>query len=117
MNTYYLRCRQSRYPTLVSRGIRMGAIQEQNGIISPVGPGAWDYVGTKILPDKTLAGGCEDPYVHINLRTEHNLRKLALIASATDQDIADGFAEIVDYFITNGAGEVVAPEFPMRIFL
>lgn len=117
MNTYYLRCRQSRYAILVARGVRMGAIQEQDGVISPAGPGCWDYVGVKVLPDETLAGGAEDPFVHINFRTEHNLRELAMIAAMTDMDIASGMLEIANYFIVDAEGKAAVPEFPMRVFL
>lgn len=117
MNTYYLRCRQSRYSTLVDRGIRMGAIQEQDGIISPIGQGAWDYIGTKTMEDGTLAGGNLDPYIHINFRTTFNLRQLAMQAAQTDSNIASGLAEIAAYFIVDAEGNAAAPEFPMRVFL
>lgn len=118
MNTYYLRCRQSRYAILVSRGVRMGAITEEDGVISPVGPGAWDYVGIKQNEgEPEPSGGSEDPYVHINFRTEKNLRELAMIAAMTDMDIAAGMLEIANYFIVDGEGNAAAPEFPMRVFL
>lgn len=123
MNTYYLRCRQSRYAILVSRGVRMGAIAEENGVISPVGPGAWDYVGLKYPPvvegepQGEPSGGAEDPYVHINFRTEKNLRELAMIAAMADMDIASGMLEIANYFIVDAEGNAAAPEFPMRVFL
>lgn len=116
MTTYYLRCRQSQYATLVDRGIRMGAIQEQEGITSPVGPGAWDYVGIKPTETGPL-GGALDPYIHVNFRTIHNLRQLAMTAAETDPDIAAGLAEIAAYFIVDAEGNAAAPEFPMRVFL
>jgi hypothetical protein len=123
MNTYYLRCRQSRYDILVRRGVRMGAIIEEEGNISPVGPGAWDYVGVKYPevpegePQGEPSGGAEDPYVHINFRTTHNLRELAMAAAATDLDIATGMHEIASYFIVDAEGNPTAPEFPLRVFL
>jgi hypothetical protein len=117
MNTYYLRCRQSRYEILLRRGVRMGAILDEDGRISPVGPGAWDYVGTKLLEDGNLAGGNEDPFVHVNFRTEKNLRELAMIAAMTDSDIATGMTEIANYFIVDAEGNATVPEFPMRVFL
>jgi len=117
MNTYYLRCRQSRYPTLVDRGVRMGAIRQENGVISSVGPGAWDYVGKKTLEDGTLAGGAKDPFIHVNFRTEADLKKLAMIAAQTDLDIAAGLGEIASYFIVDAEGKATAPAFPMRVFL
>ena len=116
MNTYYLRCRQSQYATLVDRGVRMGAITEDNGVVSPVGPGAWDYVGTKPTEDGPL-GGELDPYIHVNFRTTNNLRKLAAEAAETDPDIAAGISEIAAYFIVDAEGNATAPEFPMRVFL
>ncbi len=123
MNTYYLRCRQSEYGILVDRGIRLGAIQEEEGAISPVGPGAWDYIGLKYPlvedgePQGTPSGGVEDPYIHINFRTVHNLRELAMTAAVTDPDIAAGLQEIADYFIVDAEGNAAAPEFPVRVFL
>lgn len=117
MNTYYLRCRQSQYSTLVDRGVRMGAIQEQDGIIFPIGPGAWDYIGTKTQEDGSLSGGAEDPFIHANFRTGFNLRELAMTAALTDPDIASGMAEIAAYFIVDAEGNAAAPEFPMRVFL
>lgn len=123
MNTYYLRCRKSRYGILVRRGVRMGAIQEENGVIGPVGLGAWDYVGVKYppvdegKPQGEPAGGAEDPYVHVNFRTSFNLRELAMAAAMTDMDIASGMQEIANYFIVDAEGNAAAPEFPMRVFL
>lgn len=117
MNTYYLRCRQSQYATLVDRGIRMGAITEDNGVVSPVGPGAWDYIGTKTHEDGSLSGGALDPFIHVNFRTTNNLRQLAMTAAETDPDIAAGLSEIAAYFIVDAEGNATAPEFPMRIFL
>lgn len=123
MNTYYLRCRQSRYSILVSRGVRMGAITEEDGVIAPVGPGAWDYVGVKYPPavegepQGEPSGGAADPYVHINFRTTKDLRELAMIAAMTDADIGMGMGEIANYFIVDAEGKAAAPEFPMRVFL
>lgn len=124
MNTYYLRCRQSRRPTLVSRGIRMGVITMDGDSIVPVGQGCWDEIGTKVEVDEAgnpvggLAGGDADPWWHINFRTEHDLRERALAAAqAGDADIAAGLAEIAAYFITDADGNVAAPAVPMRVFL
>lgn len=124
MNTYYLRCRQSHYATLVARGIRMGAIAEEGGKIFPVGPGAWDYLGLKYAPVAegeplgAPAGGTADPYVHVNFRTTKDLRELAVVAAeAGDEDIATGMEEIASYFIVDAEGNAVPPEFPMRVFL
>lgn len=123
MNTYYLRCRQSHYATLVSRGCRMGAIYEENGQIATVGPGAWDYIGLKYPPaveGEPLgepSGGAADPYVHVNFRTTQNLRGLAVAAAVVDPDIAAGMAEIASYFIVDAEGNPTTPEFPLRVFL
>lgn len=123
MNTYYLRCRQSRYDILVRRGVRMGAITEKDGVVTPVGLGCWDYVGVKYPPMAEgeprgdPVGGAEDPYVHVNFKTVHNLRELAMAAATTDLDIATGMAEIANYFIVDADGNPTAPEFPLRVFL
>lgn len=123
MNTYYLRCRQSHYATLVDRGIRMGAILNEEGVIGPVGSGAWDYIGLKYPPvaegepQGEPSGGAADPYVHVNFRTTHSLRDLAVAAASTDPDIASGMAEIASYFIVDAEGNAAAPEFPLRVFL
>lgn len=95
----------------------MGAIQQQDGIISSVGPGAWDYVGTKTMDEGGLAGGSVDPYIHVNFRTTFNLRQLAMTAAQTDPDIAAGLAEIAAYFIVDAEGNATAPMDPMRVFL
>lgn len=95
----------------------MGAIQGQDGVISPVGPGAWDYIGTKTQEDGSLSGGSEDPFIHVNFRTGFNLRELAMTAALTDPDIAAGMAEIAAYFIVDSEGNATAPAFPVRVFL
>lgn len=124
MNTYYLRCRQSRYATLIARGIRMGAIVQLDGQISAAGNGCWDYIGVKYpameegepLPEPV--GGAADPWIHVNFRTEHDLRVLATAAAqAGDTDIAQGLEEIASYFITDADGNACAPAFPLRVFL
>ena len=124
MNTYYLRCRASHYSTLVARGIRMGAIQQLYGQICPVGNGCWDYIGVKVpessveTPNPEPVGGAEDPFVHVNFRTEHDLRSLAMAAAmAGDTDIAAGMSEIASYFITDENGNAAAPNVPLRVFL
>lgn len=124
MNTYYLRCRKSQLETLISRGIRMGVIQEQDGTISPVGAGAWDDIGLKyssVVDGEPLGepvGGSDDPYWHINFRTVHNLREKAVEAAMSgDSDIASGLQEIANYFITDAEGNATAPQFPLRVFL
>lgn len=95
----------------------MGAITEEDGVIAPVGSGAWDYVGIKQNEGEEPSGGLTDPYVHINFRTVHDLRQLAMQAAPNDPDIAAGLAEIAAYFIVDAEGNVAAPEFPMRVFL
>lgn len=117
MNTYYLRCRESRLTTLIDRGVRMGVIELIDGQVKPVGEGCWDYVGKKLLEDGTCLGD-PDPYIHINFLTEHDLRAAAVAAAqAGDADIAQGLTEIAGYFITDAEGNVTAPAVPMRVFL
>lgn len=123
MNTYYLRCRESHVATLVDRGVRMGVLTQQGGVVAPVGAGAWDVIGRKAEFDQNgalsgYAGGSADPWWHINFRTPFDLRERAMAAAAAgDTDIANGMAEIANYFITDSEGKVCAPEFPMRVFL
>ena len=116
MNTYYLRCRQSRYEILLRRGERMGVIEVVDGEVHPIGAGCWDYVGTKVLEDGTILGD-PDPFVHVNFRTEHDLREKAMIAAMTDLGISQGMQEIANYFITDAEGNITAPAVPMRVFL
>ena len=117
MNTYYLRCRQSQYHTLLDRGARMGAILVASGVATPCGVGCWDYIGVKYVDDLPV-GGADDPWLHVNFRTEHDLRELALAAAANgDSDIANGLKEIVSYFITDEEGNPTAPDVPLRVFL
>lgn len=112
---YFLRCRESRYSILVQRGVRMGVISLVDGEICPVGRGGWDYVGKKALAEGGFLGDL-DPYIHVNFRTEFDLREKAMIAAMTDLDIATGMAEIANYFITDAEGHVAAPEIPLRNF-
>lgn len=117
MTDYFLRCRESRYQTLLDRGQRMGVIRIDGGQVAPIGEGVWDYVGKKLLGDGSCLGD-PDPYIHINFRTEHDLRQKAMeAAQAGDADIAQGLAEISSYFITDADGNVVPPAFPMKVFL
>ncbi len=128
MNDYYLRCRVSKLPILIDRGKRMGVIHDVDGVIMPVGLGLWRDIGvvnepflegedpeTTIKPPR---GGIDDPWYHINFRTEHDLRERAIAAAqAGDTDIANGLAEIAAYFITDAEGNVATPDFPIEVFL
>lgn len=123
MNTYFLRCRESRLQTLIERGIRLGAIEMEGATVTATFGGSWDYIGIKQTIDENgnvfgePLGGIDDPYVHINLRTPVNLRDKAIeLAQAGDADIASGLAEIANYFITDAEGNAGTPEFPIRIF-
>ena len=123
MNDYYLRCRMSDFPKMLGLGRALGVIQYVDGVITPIGRGAWDEAGWK-YPDQEEGkpkgeplGGKDDPWMHVNFRTEHNIRDLAVKLAKDKPDVAAGLAQLSRYFITDSDGNAVAPEFPMKVFL
>ena len=139
MNTYYLRCRQSKYTQLIrlARKLEVIAIDPDTQAVSTVGPGAWDYRGIKLdgpppaegQPDTRLpVGGTQNPFVHVNLRTALDLRTEAGKKAPTDPEIATEFAKLGDWFSktrkrvneqgqTTAEDEAIPPDVPMCVFL
>lgn len=118
MIDYYLRCRMSDFPNMLGLGRALGVIKYVDGIITPVGQGVWDEIGWKYQEvGGEPAGGRDDPYMHVNFRTEHNLRELAQALAAAKPEIAAGLSQLSRYFITDAEGQAAAPEFPLRVFL
>lgn len=129
---YYLRCKETDYPNLVTLGKTLGVIRELEGKIIPVWLGDWDYIGYIYDPltgtEQTNADGerykvgqtpyWKDgvPYVHINFRTEHNIRELAEALAIENPAIAWALSTIPNYFITDANGNHVAPSNPVRVF-
>lgn len=131
MKTYALRCLQTDYPELIQLGKALGVIQELDGQILPVGVGCWDYIGVKYDPEsgtevmiegypcrinQTPVGVGGVPYIHVNFRTEHDIRQKAEALAAANSSIAAGLANIGKYFITDAEGNATWPTEPIRTF-
>lgn len=132
MYDYALRCKETDYPQLIQLGKILGVIEQINGGIVPKGFGAWDYIGYKMdisSGDEIELNGkltrinqtpvCFDgvPYVHVNLRTEVNIRERAEALALENPAIAGALSQIPRFFITDAEGNATLPNEPIRVFL
>jgi hypothetical protein len=118
-----IKCLESDYPTVLMLGYALGALDVDG---SPVDGVAWDYIGYKRVgpqpadgqPDTRpfLDNGHGDKYVHVNVRTPFSVGARAAELAAGNPEIAGALSEIGRFFVVDGAGNSVMPEFPMRCF-
>ena len=138
MNKYYIRCIQANWPTLLHLGEKLGAIalyyetdEEGNPIgeptVSATQGGAWDYIGPIFEPTGALDGeGNEvmetikdeqgNEYLHANLITPIALGETALTMQDTDEEVAEGLANLAKFFLLDEWGNARAPSNPVRVF-
>lgn len=146
MNKYYIRTIPSDWPTLLKLGEKLGAITlnyeteqqtDEDGnvttinvgepIVSATEGGAWDFIGEIYKPtgelDKdgnpltspvTDANGVA--YWHANLITPLALGELAASMQGTDEEIAEGLANLSKFFLLDAQGNARAPSQPTRVF-
>lgn len=122
-----LRCIESDYPALLGLATVMGVITVQDGVVTPAPGITWDYIGYKYVgappaegvPDTRpiLTDGNGHKYVHINVRTPFSVGQAAAEAAASNPDIAAALGDPARFFVTDGSGNAVDPQFPMRVFL
>ena len=138
MNKYYIRCIQADWPTLLRLGEKLGAIQlyyetdEENNpaaepTVSATQGGAWDYIGPIFQPTGELDGEGNavmtsikdeqgNEYLHANLITPIALGETALTMQDTDEEVAEGLANLAKFFLLDEQGNVRAPSNPVRVF-
>lgn len=122
-----LRCIESDYPALLALATALGAITVDNGTVIPSAGVAWDYIGYKRegpppaegQPDTRpiLTDGNGHKYVHINVRTPYSVGQAAMDAAASSPAIASALGDPARFFVTDGNGNAIDPQFPMRVFL
>lgn len=127
MFTNALRCIESDYPQLLGLAQMMGVIQIIDGVIYPVSGCGWDYIGYKRVgeipaegePDNRpfLTDGNGNKYVHINARTPFSVGAAAAQAAASSPEVAAALGDPSRFFVTDGNGSAVDPQYPMRVFL
>lgn len=131
MNTYYIKCIETDYDSLIQLCVKVGIIKvidvknEKTSTITqevfPIGKGSWDYVGKvydknsgtdlvsveeTVKKDQTYLGKDGSAYIYVNLRTE--------------VDIMDHIKDIPDlskFFTVDGKGEIIVPDDLPRVFL
>ena len=144
MNKYYIRCIQADWPTLLHLGEKLGAIQlhyetdEENNtdeenirigepVISATHGGAWDYIGPIFEPTgeldsegnevmTSIKDGQGNEYLHANLITPIALGETALNMQGTDEEVAEGLANLTKFFLLDEKGDARAPSNPVRVF-
>lgn len=146
MNKYYIRTLPTDWDTLLKLGEKLGAIAlhyeteqqiDKDGavtkvnvgkpIVSATEGGAWDFIGEIQVPtgelDKegnpitapvTDANGVA--YWHANLITPLALGELAASMQGTDEEIAEGLANLAKFFLLDAQGNARAPTQPTRVF-
>lgn len=133
-NDYYLRTVD--YPTLLELGRKLGVItlhyeshdDDGAGIGEPavnavifdaagalVYSGAFQYLGELPNPEgEIIVNGEGMPYIHANLRTTADLRALAL--ASTDPEVQAALVSLGNFFVTDAAGQAVAPANPHNVW-
>ena len=122
-----LKCIESDYPALLALAQEMGVITVDDGVVTPAPGCAWDYIGYKReglppaegVPDTRpiLTDGNGHKYVHINVRTPFSVGEAAVTAAASNPTIAAALGDPARFFVTDGNGNAVDPQVPMRVFL
>lgn len=124
MNTYYLRTTD--YPTLLELGAALGAIslryaqydEEGVGIGAAIPAatdgGCFDYIGTIPAGDGVISDENGDPYIHVNLVTPHDIRRLA--ERSTIPQVQAALGTIAAFFVTDEHGAARRPAAPFRVF-
>jgi len=113
-----LRCIESDYPTLVALAQMMGVITIVDGKIIEAQGSTWDYIGHKIIEDGAILRAPNgEPYVHVNVRTPFSIGAAAVEAASQSPEIAAALGDPSRFFVTDGQGNAVDPQFPIRMFL
>ena len=128
---YALRCLETDYLQLIQLGKVLGVIEEIDGLITTKGAGCWDYIGYKFIREsgedvevngeivrinQEVSSFEGTPYVHINLRTEVNIRERAEALALENPAIAGALSQIPRFFITDAEGNATLPNEPIRVF-
>jgi len=138
MNKYYIRCIAEDWNTLLHLGEKLGAIRlyyETDEECNPIGEpsisatqgGAWDYIGQIFEPTgevdsegKEVMASIKDEhgndYLHANLITPIALGETALTVRGTDEEVAEGLANLAKFFLLDEQGNARAPANPVRVF-
>jgi hypothetical protein len=98
---------------VLALGYALGAL-DVNG--KPMRGVAWDYIGYKRLEGGGFLSSGGVKYVHVNVRTPFSVGARAAELAALNAGIAGALAEAGRYFVVDGGGVSVMPEFPMRCF-
>lgn len=122
-----LRCIESDYPALLGLAEAMGIITMDGQTIVPSQGITWDYIGYKLSGTPPEEGEPDtrtilsDPqghkYVHINVRTPFSVGQMAMEAAQGNPAIAAALGDPSRFFVTDGNGNSIDPQFPMRVFL
>lgn len=130
-NDYYLRTVE--YPTLLQLGVKLGVIELHtegeevtvNAVIfdsagALVYSGAYQYLGVLYHPavddaePLPIVNPDGVPYTHANLRTTADLRALAM--ASTDPEVQAALVSLGNFFVTDEAGNAVAPAHPYNVW-
>lgn len=131
MNVYYIRTIAAHYDEMIALGKLLGAIAEtDDGIIYATQGGCWDYIGpihvptgatvdTEFGPQPVMAPLLDpdgNEYIHVNLITPISLKETALQMAVDHPEIADGLANLGQYFLLDAEGNARLPTNPHRVF-
>lgn len=140
---YYIRILPDDYTKLISLGEKIGLLikhQIENDD-SPltyqefieVKDGSWDYIGEiyrptgeytqdefgNQIPVQELIKDPETgiPYIHVNIRTSHDIMKMAIDASENYEEVQEALNTISRFFVTEpGTNIPKIPNQPARVF-
>lgn len=113
-----LRCTEEDYPQMLGLAQAIGAIKIVGGQVVPEPGIAWDYIGHKIKEDGTILTDANGKkYIHINVRTPFSVGAAAADFAVNNPEIAAALGNPARFFVTDGNGNAIDPQFPMRAFL
>lgn len=122
-----LKCIEGDYPALLTLACAMGVITLDGETVVPAPGITWDYIGYKYVGEPPEEGQVDTrpilsdaqghKYVHINVRTPFSVGQVAAQVAASNPDIAAALGDPARFFVTDGSGNAVDPQFPMRVFL
>lgn len=126
MNLYALRCIETDLEQLVQLATALGVIRVVDGVVCNEPGSTWDYIGYKLVgalpaegePDTRVPASDANnvPYIHINVRTNINVRERAEELALANPAIAGALSQIPRFFIVDAEGNATWPEYPMRVF-
>jgi hypothetical protein len=118
-----VKCLESDYPEVLMLAYALGVLDQDS---EPMPGVSWDYIGYKRVGPQPEEGQSDSrpfldngfgiKYVHVNVRTPFSVGARAAELALASPEIAGALVQTGRWFVVDGEGNSVMPEFPMRCF-